>query len=185
MQKESTAYLVQSKWTRTRAAALNTAQRLQQSHVTWVTWSMHVTTQQGDSPHSTTHPLAAATSSPKLHLIKLIIFLPICSKPQTTHVTTTPTRQMIHQLHLTPTHSPLLTKAWHSHPCKIWNRLKHCTLSGCIISFISIHFRYANLHYPSYLRITHWVGVLKALLYHYYSLRLTLTFLICAPSTLT
>ena len=86
-----------------------------------------------------------------------------------------PTRQTIHQLHLTTTRSPLLTKAWHSHPCKIQNGLKHRTLSGCIILFISIHFRYANLHYPSYLRITHQVGVLKALLYHYHSLRLILT----------
>ena len=68
--KESKAHLVQLKRTRTRAAVLNTAQRPQRSHVTQVTWSMHVTTQQGDSPCSTTHLLAAATSGPRPHLIK-------------------------------------------------------------------------------------------------------------------
>ena len=52
-------------------------------------------------------------------------------------------------------------------------------------TILFIHLRYANLHYPSYLRITRRVGVLKALLYHYHSLRLILTFLIRAPSTLT
>ena len=33
-------------------------------------------------------------------------------------------------------------------------------------TILFIHFRYANLHYPSYLRITRRVGVLKELLYH-------------------
>ena len=55
---------------------------------------------------------------------------------------------------LTPTCSPLLTKAWHSHPCKIWNGLKHRTLSGCTILFFSFTLGMQTYTIPSFLRIT-------------------------------
>ena len=52
-------------------------------------------------------------------------------------------------------------------------------------TILFIDYRYANLHYSILLRINRRVGVLKELLHHYHSLRLTLTFLIYVLSTLT
>ena len=156
-QTELRTYLVQSKRTATRAAALTIAtQRPQRSHVTRLSRPVRNATQR-DSPHTTTHSIVA-TSGPRSHLIYYVFDpLLICWKKSKIRPTTMQSRQTTHQAPpsaisplpkrtLQPTHTPPLTKARMALPhVQVLQRTQASHVEWVQYTIYSLCYRYANL----------------------------------------
>ena len=124
MQTELKTYLVQSKWTVTRAATLIIAmQRLQRSQVTKVPWPVHNGSMKGLTAQANASNCRDLQSAAVLNKKYLFVF------PASVWRDRQSTNPICNQC----THHHLPKHGWHCHTCKFCNGLKHHSLSGCII----------------------------------------------------